>query len=466
MTNFRQRLQSSRRAILAGLGAGTAATFLRPLLGKAQSTPAPQRLLIIHRPIGTVQEQWWPSGSGKSWTASPILSEFEALRDQMVVIRGMNRPYGDWNGDKPALGLLSMMTPSPRQGAQWPNTNGDSDPNSRWLLPFDASIDQLLRQGVPGLNGAPLPSLQLGVSEQSTNPAFPAMGCLSYVKLSGQEPASALLPVISPIAVLQTLRGLAAEPSASAALDQQLFEFLRADVQRLKDRAPVTESAKLEAHLAALRSLETSSESAACSLPQLGALPEVPPGVTKDEALYDTVQRQQLQLVKAAFQCDLTRVITFSFGTGEPSMRFQKILPPGTIYSGDGLYGLSQSGNGDSVMLDRTTIEKYFASNVARLLLDLKNTPEPRGQGSLLDNTLVVYLSECSGISYHNPFDMPVLAFGGKSLGLQGGSFLQFYGERCMPDFWVSVAQAFGYTDLKVFGAAEWNKGPLPGLFG
>ena len=466
MTNFQSRLQPSRRAILAGLGAGTAATFLQPLLGKAQNTPAPQRLLIIHRPMGTVQNQWWPSGSGDTWTASPILSEFEALRDQMVVIKGMNCPLGNWIASLPALGMLAMMTPSPSTGGKWPETrDAVGDPNSRFITALDASIDQQLLQNVPSLQTAPLGSLQLGVSAQSANSVYPSVGSLSYAKPAGQSLASPLVPSITPSAVLQSLRGVAAEPPASAELDQQLIEFLTTDVQRLRARAPSTEAGKLDAHLAALRGLEADLAGPACSLPELDALPEATPDVTLDEAQYDAVQRQQLQLVKAAFQCDLTRVVTFSFGSSELHLRFDKILPPGAINTGDGLYGLSQNSSDNSVQA-RTVIEKYFASKVAGLLLDLKNTPEPRAEGSLLDNTLVVYLSECSGIPYHSPIDMPVLAFGGKSLGLKGGSYLQFFGERCMPDFWVSVAQAFGYTDLKAFGAAEWNKGPLPGLFG
>lgn len=465
MTNLRHRLQPSRRVILAGLGAGTAATFLQPLLGKAQTAPSPQRLLIIHRPVGTVPDQWWPSGSGDTWTASPILSEFEALRSDMVVLKGLNCPFDDWTGSRPALGMLAMMTPTPSAGS-WPNTRDDADPNTRFITAVDASIDQLLLHNVPSLQTPPLGSLQLGVSEQSANSVYPSVGSLSYVKAAGQPLASALVPIVSPIAVLQQLRDAAAEPLASAELDQQLIEFLTADVQRLRTRAPSTEAGKLDAHLAALRGLESDLTGRACSLPELGALPEATPDATLDEAQYDTVQKQQLQLVKAAFECDLTRVVTFTFASSEPHLRFAKILPPGSINTSEGLYGLSQDNSTYSSIQARTVIERYFAKQVASLLLDLRNTPEPRGEGSLLDNTLVVYLSECSGLGYHSPLDMPVLAFGGKSLGLQGGSYLQFFGERCMPDFWVSVAQAFGYTELKAFGAAKWNKGPLPGLFG
>jgi hypothetical protein len=103
----------------------------------------------------------------------------------------------------------------------------------------------------------------------------------------------------------------------------------------------------------------------------------------------------------------------------------------------------------------------------AKLLLDMKNTPDGAGPGSLLDNTLVVFWNECSDGNSHGTADMPVLVFGGKFLKLQGGKFLDFgKNGRYMSDFWVQTAQAWGYTQLTTYGDAMWNKGPMPGLYG
>ncbi|MES1204346.1 MAG: hypothetical protein ABUS79_00280 [Pseudomonadota bacterium] len=63
----------------------------------------------------------------------------------------------------------------------------------------------------------------------------------------------------------------------------------------------------------------------------------------------------------------------------------------------------------------------------------------------MLDNTLVVYWSECSiGVDHSIP-DIPVALFGGKSLGLQQGSFIKYTG-RTFADLWVETFKRFGYN--------------------
>lgn len=456
-----------RRTALAGLGASVAATALRPLISQAQGAPAPQRLLIIHRPIGTVPAEWWPTGAGDQWAASSILSELDALHHDMVVLRGLKCPQAGWTGNLPAQGMLAMMSPPPPTGGSWPELVPNAgDSNNRFITATAASIDQLLLQHVPGLQGTTIASLQLGVSQQAAQPAYASVGSLSYSKPAEQALATPLAPLVDPSAVLQQLLDAAAGPNAVAALDKSLYGFLTTDVQRLRDRAPSSESPKLDAHLEALRALEAEQAKSACSVGslRLGPLPPRTPDRTEDEARYDEVAKQQLQLIKAAFQCDLTRVITFTFAPAQSNLRFWKILPPDSVNNSAGLYELSQTNQNDTLQA-RLAIERYFAARTAQLLLDLKNTPDPLGTGSLLDNTLVVYLSECSGEGYHGASNMPVLAFGGKFLGLNGGSYLDFFNDRYMCDFWVATANAWGH-DMPAFGAPEWNTGPLKGLYG
>jgi hypothetical protein len=64
--------------------------------------------------------------------------------------------------------------------------------------------------------------------------------------------------------------------------------------------------------------------------------------------------------------------------------------------------------------------------------------------GTLLDNTIVPYVTEVSRAT-HKWTQMPVVVFGGKSVGLKGGQFLTFQG-RPHNDMWLSIAQALGVT--------------------
>src|SRR5882672_6872078 len=119
-----RNFQILRRSFLAGLGTTAAANFIRPLIAQAQSaTGAPQRLLLIHRPVGTamggaagsLMDKWWPTGTGTTWTSSPLISSFDKLRNDMVIIKGMDCPrVQDWLGDKHGAGMLAMISPSPK----------------------------------------------------------------------------------------------------------------------------------------------------------------------------------------------------------------------------------------------------------------------------------------------------------------------------------------------------------------
>ena len=173
-----------------------------------------------------------------------------------------------------------------------------------------------------------------------------------------------------------------------------------------------------------------------------------------------------MQLIKSAFQCDLTRVVSFTFAYNHSPLHFINILPPGTITNGDVMDDIATNA-GSGHLQAQEAIDRFFCQQTASLLLDMKNTPDGPNGDSLLDNTLVVFFSECSVGNTHDVRDMPVLAFGGKFLKLHGGSYLQFGDSaRTMADFWVQTAQAWGYKELTSYGDAMWNKGPLPGLYG
>jgi hypothetical protein len=91
----------------------------------------------------------------------------------------------------------------------------------------------------------------------------------------------------------------------------------------------------------------------------------------------------------------------------------------------------------------------------------LKNTPD--GAGTLLDNTIIVYLNECNVGASHSIENIPLLMFGGKNLGLQRGRYMHFAG-RYMNDVWASIATAMGVPST-TWGDTAFSKGPLPGLF-
>src|SRR5262245_25513852 len=185
-----------------------------------------------------------------------------------------------------------------------------------------------------------------------------------------------------------------------------------------------------------------------------------------------------MQIIKTMFQCDLTRVASFTFGYGNSDIKFANVLfvvglvnqykdtKGGVIVDTEGHHNVSHNG-GTGYKEAQYIIDKVYCDTVAKLLVDMKNTPDGMGTGSLLDNTLVVLGNECSDGNSHSTVDMPVLVFGGKFLKLQGGKYLQFgTNGRYMSDFWVETAHAWGFSQLTTYGDPIWNKDSMPGIYG
>ena len=73
----------ARRTMLAGVGAGLAGLLVKPLQ-VAEAAGSPTRLLVVHRPCGTVLENFFPAtGDAHNFTLPSIISSFEPLKSQI-----------------------------------------------------------------------------------------------------------------------------------------------------------------------------------------------------------------------------------------------------------------------------------------------------------------------------------------------------------------------------------------------
>ena len=97
----------------------------------------------------------------------------------------------------------------------------------------------------------------------------------------------------------------------------------------------------------------------------------------------------------------------------------------------------------------------------------------------LIDNTVIVYLTEVARAWDHNQQNMPLIVFGGKNTGVKGGTFLKVTDgtlpdadrrprtNRPFNDFWLSLLPKFGVDGSVLSGAsgALQSTGALPGVF-
>jgi hypothetical protein len=189
------------------------------------------------------------------------------------------------------------------------------------------------------------------------------------------------------------------------------------------------------------------------------------PNADKNEAGHQMIIRNMLSIIRCAFQSDLTRVATITFADGNNIMSPKKFVPGANWTIDADHHSVSHSGEGLDTLKAKGGVEKMYADEVARLVIDMQNTPEGPPGETLLDHTLVVYLNECSIGDDHHQKDMPILLIGGKFLKLHTGDFMKLATSRYMNDVWSSVLTAWGVPTTN-WGDAKYSKGPIPGLFG
>jgi hypothetical protein len=189
----------ARRPFLAGLGVTGAGMFLRPRVAEAEGA-VPQRLLIIHRPEGSVLDAmngcpfwWFPTTAGPAYSLSPMLQSFAPVKANMLVIRGVDCPRNQpANGDKHAQGIIGMMSGVDAFMPAGTSQADRDDPNSKAIRSFVPTIDQQALDKIQALKGTPIKSIQLAGTRNSMQGNGNGYTCLQVMSYSG--PAQILPP--------------------------------------------------------------------------------------------------------------------------------------------------------------------------------------------------------------------------------------------------------------------------------
>ncbi len=468
-----------RRSFLSAMGAGVGHMFLRPLVAEADGV-VPQRLLMMHRPCGTWPDDFLPAKSvpgGANYPTTPILKSFEALRHKMVVMRGVDGlPNDTQPGDRHGAGVINMITG--RLHTQPPNASAQDrkDNDSKTITAAGPSFDQfVLMQGIPGVQPPTGSAKSIHLSGNTRSGAgqhFPCLTAISYV-----GPSQPKFGEPRPMKNFTNILGSAmvGTPTVDpAVIERQLMQqksvldFVRSDLARLGGQIPGSQKGKLDAHLEGIRLLEskiarTPAMTASCSKP--GLVPEPASGRSgreRDEAIHHAVCTNNLAIIRAAFQCDLTRVATFSFADANNDLHPRNFVANPT-FKNDGNHhdGVSHGGkqNRDAQIAKRET-DIFYGNLTAAALGEMDKIPE--ASGTLLDNTLAFYFSECSYGDDHEMVDMCSLLFGGKFLRLNVGNYLVQSPRLYQNDVYTSLLNAWGLPTER-FGDPKYCKGAGPG---
>lgn len=480
----------SRRAFLGGIGAAVGLVSMLDRLSAQEEGGKPiRRLLTVQRPVGTISENWWPSGSGSdlsTYTLPRILQPFSPVQDRMVVFRGLGLPYDGSSGGGHERGTVLTVT-----GRRAPNLypgNGGDDPYAE-----GASVDQLLLQGSSILQDVPIQSLQLSCDRRADTP-----GEVSPRHLSYSAARAPMTPYYQPLEAYERVFGSVMpggpsdenleELARARANKKSVLDFALRDLERMRTLAPAAQRVKLDAYEAAIRELELEldvqpTDPELCTVPDAPEVVEVSQRVDpyggenvsteRDDEKHLRIGQMHLSIVKAAFRCDLTRTVTFQWSPGTNHVSFGGMWPPDeAIFKVH--HTTSHNQNTPEIREFLTRIEIWYAEKLATFLQELAAT-EDIGGGSLLDTTVVPYITEVSEGHSHSWNNMPWLLFGGQDTGLRGGQYWAHSGGssssatgqnlRSTNDYWMACGKPFGLDDFVVGDDETMYAEALPGIF-
>lgn len=443
-------MTSSRRNFISSVGKSAALLPFLPSLFSVKgfgAVPSPKRLLVFVQNQGLLMDELISPGASSSdtdFTLGPILEPLAAHTDDMVFLTGISDLSNNLDSSYNAHTKFRLHTLTNQPMVWRAGSTGSFSPVSAG----GPSIDQVIAQRL--LGASPFRSVEAGVQKGEN------MGLTWTWDINKQ-----MVPVENdPSALFDRLFGqfVNSDPAAFQAIKSRrstILDALAGNINQLKPKLSSQDQIRLEQHLTSLNDLKYSVDNYPipgeyCTAPTLTNV-----GNHLQEGNVPQVTKNQIDLLVSAFACDLTRVASLQIGSIQDWSFLDNVSFP------EGWHDAVHAGPSTAANRVRLrTTYRWFMEQLSYLLTQLKAIPE--GEGSLLDNTLVLYANIMSAGNHSSEKKCYMLA-GGKNMGLQGGRHLSFddYHHGALH---TSILNLFGYED-DFFGHRDSGpQGPLPGL--
>lgn len=465
----------TRRKFLTSIGQSAAllpTLSLSQLMGRAafgqgtSASSAPLRFIALFSPHGTIRRFWQPRASADgSFSLSyehAILAPLEKFKNQMIVLDGIDyktlyktRSSGHEGGMATALtGCRATKAGPVAEDCTY------------------GSLDQFLAQRI-GQNTR-FSSLELGVGSPAGSSV---MNTLCYGPKARRQSN-----IIDPQQLFDRIF-LGLDPdSPQLALRQAMIEQALAELGALEKRGSADTRKVLEVHRQSLFELQKNLATPIAK----GCKPPTPEQVAKgnprDPDNFPAMSKSMIDQLALALHCQITSVATLQLTHGG-SDHYHPFL------------GLNKNAHNDiahkvpfhhyasrvppeAVELDMLKLQRWYAEQVAYLMERLSQLPE--GDGSVLDNTVILWVNELGYPASHTNMNVPMMILGGRGKKPQKGKWLRFSQddrydctnyfaeEKCAPgqafdtyhkphnEVLLSIAKLFGY-ELSHFGDPSYG---------
>jgi Protein of unknown function (DUF1552) len=443
----------SRRTVLRGLGVSVALPFLeamrpRPLLAASNDQKGPPlRTAFLYVPNGVHMPSWTPRAQGTALELPAILEPLSAVKDDLLVVSGLTlnaaRALGDGGGDH-ARAMASFLT------GRHPRKTDGAD------LRAGVSVDQAAARQIG--HRTRFPSLEIGCEGgKNAGECDHGYSCAYQSNLSWRSETTPVAKQINPRLVFDRLFGSAAARDGGDDLaredrrNKSILDFIGDDARQLSQTLGAADRRKLDEYLTGVRELEQRINRGRPTVDLGAAKYPRPLGIPAD---YQEHLRLMADLLVLAFQCDLTRIVTFVLANDGSNRSYR------TVGVSDGHHDLSHHG-GDTAKQEKIQkINQFHTAQLAYLLQKLKAIPE--GTGSLLDHSMILYGSGISDGNAHSHDDLPILLAGKAKGTITTGRHVRVPKETPLTNLYVSMLDRIG---AKVDGFGD-STGRLTALGG
>jgi hypothetical protein len=429
--------QVSRRTVLRGAGVAMALPWLEslPVWGAPATGHAsgfPKRLAVLFMANGINPLHWSAQGSGGDMELGKCLEPLEPLKAKMNFVAGL------FNEAAVGVGIHPGQTGNLLSGARLQKGSE---------LRGGISVDQLAANQLG--HETMQPSLVLGC-EQPVTGFHETNFSMAYGSHISWENATSPVP-------METYPSLAFDSlfeNRGMLRNRSILDRVLEDARRLSGRVSSHDQAKLDEYLTSVREVEKRIDRvrAVADKAKDRALDRGRPVFTMerpDNGLPEDIRqhmRLMCDIIALAFQTDKTRVATLLLcrdisGLFYPFLDVRKAHHPA-----------SHSDESD----DYLRVVRYYCSQVAYLAERLQSMPE--GDATVLDNSLVLFLSNMWSGSQHDSTKVPTITVGSLGGTLETGRVLDYTGQsdehRKLCSMYLSIMDRLGVT-VDQFGDAD-----------
>lgn len=452
------RSRVSRRRVLRGIVGGGGAAVGLPMLdamsgggcaGAAGSVQTPVRMACLFVPNGVIGDRWFPkrgdSNDAAGWELSPAMTPLRQLKSKLNVIADLELDNGragrDGAGDHARGGSTFLTAARPVKTSSH--------------IRLGVSVDQVAATQIG--DQTRLPSIELGlVGSRNAGSCDSGYSCAYSSNISWRSESQPMPKEIIPRLAFERMFGDGDQADARRRRlrRQSILDVISDDADRLMKQLGGSDLRKMDEYFTGLREIErrierTEREDAA-ALPDL----QVPDGRVD---AFEEHSRLMLDLMVVAFQTDTTRVASLMFDMAGGNRVYKKIGVTGAHH------GMSHHRGDANKVEQLAKVDRYLIEQLAYFLGRLDSIPE--GDGTLLDNSMVLYGSGLGDGNRHTHDHLPIILAGGGGGQIRTGRYLTGGDDsqlRPMANLFMSMLDVMG-TPAESIGDST---GRLDGLVG